>query len=616
MKKFCFECGKEAQPSDHICTECGTPLEQQTQGQIAPVKALKEPMTKKKKVLTVIVALLVAILVGSYMYGNSYASDENSLKRFHEAVYEKDRSALKKIVAFENGKALSDGELDAIIAYGEKEPNEFAKSIGQWNIGSSESFLFALKQSGKVFGIFDGYKVIVQSQTVSVPFPFEDMAYTLNGEKLDVTMEDDRAMIGPVAPGIYELNATYKGDYAESTQTKQIKLLERYGEEVYEDLEFDISNVSFTLDNLNGIEPSKVELLIGDKKIAFDKDGNINSTGPFVLDGSVKVKTVAEYPWGSIESEELEIDNDYINIDVNGIDKEIEKALVTTVSAYGEQYVVARAEANTKGMKAATGEWKKVMQASFDREREYDDYFSGQLDEVQVDIESASVKNEDKQFRISVPVSFAFQTSVDSAGENLELTNDLQSCTMEVSYVKDEWKVNSCEGGWYSNEAGGTVVEGSKKLQKAVGVKKAEKEEDKEEETVSKEENASTETKVDRGELESFMQQYNDASVAAINANDYSKVSGMIISGAPRDKEQSDFIVHLNKNKVTEDHLGTSLDSFKTIDDKTVEATTIESFNLHYPDKDSAKKSYTTVSQLKLVDGEWKMHKLVSTTVR
>lgn len=619
MKRFCLECGEEAKSSDLICTECGTPLAEQKSEPKQSEKAViivKEPMAKKKKVIYVIAALLIAILVGSYMFGKSYASAENSLKRFHEAVFDKDKSTLKKIVEFENGKKLSDGELDAIITYGDKEPNEFTKSIGEWNFGSGESFLFAFKQSGKVFGIFNGYKIIVPNQTVSVPFPFEEMEYTLNGEKLKVTMEDDRAIIGPVAPGIYELNAEYKGEYADFSESKQIKLLERNGEVVFESLEFDISNVTFELESLNGIDPSKIELLVGDKKVAFDKERYIKSAGPFVLDGSIKVKTVAEYPWGLIESEEFDVDNTHIYISVKGIDKEVEKGLVDAVSTYGEEYVVARAEASTKDMKTATDEWKKVMQETFDNEREYERYFSGQLDEVQVDVESAYVKNEDKQFRIVVPVSYSLQMSVDAEGEDSKLTSELQSCTMELSYVSDEWKVERCQSDWYTQEAGGTVIEGSKKLQKSGGAKKVKKEDEAASKDKSKDDSASKETEIDRGDLESFMKRYNDASVAAINGNDYSKVSGMIISGAPRDKEQSDFIVHLNKSKITEDHLGTSLESFKSIDDKTVEVTTIESFNLHYPDKDSAEKSYTTVSQLKLVDGEWMMHKLMSTKPR
>ena len=605
---FCLECGEEAQSSDLICTECGTPLAEQSQGQVEPEKTVaneKVPMTKKRKVLTVILVLFIALLLGTYMFGKSYTSAENSLERFHEAVFDKDKGTLKKIVEFEGGKKLSDGELKAIIAYGEKEPNEFVKSIGQWSYGSDESFLFALKQSGKVFGIFDGYKIIVPNQTVSVPFPYEEMEYTLNGEKMKATLEDDRAIIGPVAPGIYELEAEYKGEYAESSQTKQIKLLERYGEVVNESLEFDISNVRFELGYSNDVDRSKTKLVIGNTEIAFDKEGIIGSVGPFPLDGSIKVKTVSEFPWGKIESTELEVEDTHIEMEINGIDKKVEKSIVTAVLAYGEQYVVARAGVNTKGMKAATDEWKKVMQEGFDDEREYGGYFSGQLDEVQADFESAYVENEDKHFQVVIPVSFSLQTSVDTDGENPELTSEIQSCTMEVSYVKDEWKVASCQGGWFTEEAGGTVVEGSKKLQKAVGAKETKEEED-----------SSKDTAIDRSDLENFMKRYNDASVAAINGNDYSEVSSMIVSGAPRDKQQSGYIADLNKRKITEDHLSTSLESFKSIDDTTVEVSTIESFNLHYPDKDSAEKSYTTVSQLKLVDGDWKMHKLMSTTVR
>ena len=621
MKRFCIKCGKEAGPSDHICTECGTALlgsEQESVTEQAPVivKSEKEPMPKKKKVLTIIGIVMAVILIAAFMFGKSYTSPENSLKRFHESVFQKDKKALKKMVQFESGEKLPDGQVEAIINYGDKEPNEFTQSIGEWNIGSGESHLFAFKKSGKVFGIFDGYKIVVRNQIVSVPFPFEDMEYTLNGEDVGYTIEEDRAIMGPVGPGIYELGVKYEGEYAETSQTQEIRLLERNGDIVYESLEFDISTVNFELQGLNGLDPTKVELLIGDKKIPFDEEGYIKSAGPFVLDGSLKVKTAADFPWGLVESEEIEVEDNYVYMTMTGIDEAVEKSLVDTVLTYGEQYITARVAGSTKEMKSATADWKKVMQESFTSEREYDNYFSGQLDEVQIDFESARVDTGEKESRIFVPVSFELQQSVDSQGEEPELSSEIQSCTMELIYVKDAWQVDKCQSSWFANEAGGTIVEGSKKLQKAGGKKKVEKEDEAEAESESKEEPAAKDAGVDRADLESFMQRYNDASVVAINENNYSKVSGMIISGAPRDKEQSDFIVHLNKSNITEDHLGTSLDSFKSIDDTTVEVTTIEKFNLHYPDKDSAEKSYTTVSQLKLVDGEWKMHKLVSTKER
>ena len=308
-------------------------MERVCQRQEQPKKVVnntKAPMTKKNKIITGIVVVFVSLLVGLYMFGNSYASAESTLKRFHEAVVNKDQAALKKLVQFESGIELTEGELDAIIAFGEAEPNEFTKSIGQWG-HVSESFLFAIKQSGKVFGLFDGHKIIVPNQLVSVPFPYEELVYTLNGEKLNMTVEDGRAIFGPLAPGIYELNAEYKGEYAEFTQSKKIEVLDPYGGVVHENLEFDISHVTFDLDYSYGIDPSKTNLVIGEKEIAFNEDGYIESVGPFPMDGSISVKIVSEFPWGTVESEEVGIDTTYINLRVNGIDKDVEKDIADTV---------------------------------------------------------------------------------------------------------------------------------------------------------------------------------------------------------------------------------------------------------------------------------------------
>lgn len=48
---------------------------------------------------------------------------------------------------------------------------------------------------------------------------------------------------------------------------------------------------------------------------------------------------------------------------------------------------------------------------------------------MQVDVEGAYAKNEDKQFQVVIPVSFSLQTSVDRDGENPELTSEIQTET-------------------------------------------------------------------------------------------------------------------------------------------------------------------------------------------
>ena len=70
-------------------------------------------------------------------------------------------------------------------------------------------------------------------------------------------------------------------------------------------------------------------------------------------------------------------------------------------------------------------------------------------------------------FQASLPVSFSLQASLDRDGESSDLKSELQSCTIGVVYVDNEWKVDRCQGNWYNSEAGGTILEGSKKLHKA-----------------------------------------------------------------------------------------------------------------------------------------------------
>ncbi len=468
MERFCQECGTAVQPSDSVCTECGNRLEQPAQvTQVATVNKERKPMSKMKKALVTSGACLLVILIGLFMFGSSYTSADSTLQRFQKTVFDKDKEALKKIMEYEGGTKLSNGELEAVIAYGEKEPNKFAKSIGPWG-HVSEAFLFSLKQTGKSFGVFDGHKIIIQDQYLSIPLEYNEISFTLNDEKVDVSFEEEQAVIGPVAPGNYELKAVYEGKYAVSTLTKEIELLEHLGDRIQEHIEFDISEVTFRLEDLDAVDPSKTHALIGDKKIAFDEDGYIRDAGPFVLDGNTKVKIVSAFPWGSFESEGFEIVENYMYLSVGGLNEEVEKSIVDTLLAYGEQLIVARVAVDTVNMSEATDYWKGIMQENFEYLQTYGGYSTGQFDELQVDVESAYVSKDYGEYKIFIPVSFLFQSSFDAEGESQELSEDLQSCTVEVNYIDGEWKVNNCKGNWNHVEAGGVVMAGSKTLHKPV----------------------------------------------------------------------------------------------------------------------------------------------------
>ena len=468
MKRFCLECGKEALSSDVICTECGITMKRQEQK--IPERTIedqRQPITRKNKIRIAVVLILLLLFVGLYKFGNTYTSAESTLKRFHKAAVEQDIKGLGKLAEFEGGIKLSTGELKAITSFAKHSLNEFTKSVGL-SEGKSEHYLYTVQQSGKVFGLFNGHKISVRQQYVSAPLPVEEIDYKLNDEKLKITADNGQAIIGPIAPGIYELKAEYKGEYMEFSQSEEIEVLERFGDKVYANMEMNISNVSFELDVPNGTDLTKSSLVIGEKEIAFNDDGFIESVGPFLLDGSIKGKVVTEFPWGTIESDEFEVHAYNMYLENRGLNTEVENRIAETILAYGEEYIVAHAAADTKEMKTITNEWKEELQDYFDYGRVHGILYSGQLNEVQINFDNAALKNESNQFKFFIPVSFITQEGV-IENEHSKLVDVLESCALEIIYLNDEWKINGCEGHWGYVEVGGTVLEGSKKFVKANG---------------------------------------------------------------------------------------------------------------------------------------------------
>lgn len=467
VKRFCLECGKEALASDIVCTECGISLKPKEQGNYQrTIQVPHSPITRKNKFKIAIVVMLVVLFAGFYKFGNSYTSAESTLKRFHQAAMEQDVKALRKLAEFEGGIQLSKGELEAIINYAKLSLNDFTKSIGQPE-DEFEDYLYTLHQSGKVFGLFDGHKVIVQPQYVSAPLPVKELVYKLNEEKLKVTVDDGQAIIGPIAPGIYELKAEYKGEFMEFSQSEEVEALERYGDQVYANMEMEMSYVDFELyaPYENGL--AKSSLVIGEAELAFNEGGFIESVGPLLLDGSIRGKVATEFPWGTIESDEFEVGSSTMYLENSGLNPKVEERIAETILAYGEEYIVAHAAADTKEMKTITNEWQEELRDYFDYGRVHGVLYSGQLNEVQVYFEEAAMRSEAGQFRYFIPVTFLTEEEKIVYGQ-VTLVDEIKTCSMELIYLKNDWKVNGCEGHW-TTEVGGTILEGSKKFVKANG---------------------------------------------------------------------------------------------------------------------------------------------------
>lgn len=155
MKRFCQECGHEANMSDKMCTNCGTKLieieqmqqpSQHVQSQVKPQRE-KKPMSKQQKIIISVVGALAILLIGFSIWANMYFSKDSTEKRFYLAVENQDGAKLENLLIHEDGSSATTGEINA-----------FLKLADDLNDAELKD-LVSVEPEGKFIGIFQMYKV-------------------------------------------------------------------------------------------------------------------------------------------------------------------------------------------------------------------------------------------------------------------------------------------------------------------------------------------------------------------------------------------------------------------------------------------------------------------------
>lgn len=604
MNKFCQECGKPLKGADKHCIECGHPII--SGPQMKNRNIYKKKASKKQKLISSIAAALVILFAGFYMWGDSQVSAENIAKKFSRAVLENDATALQKVSIIHHGKFISKAEANALLALAKEDPEYIENNMrtmpqAQNSTGDS---LFTVVENGKWLGIFKRYSVLVTPQYVRLVLPFDGVQSTFNGKEMPVKeTKEDEVIYGPMAPGLYEVESSFSGEYTEVKTKEKIEAANEYSDWVTYDVELDANYVNLTM-HAGGAPITKAYIKINDQKVPFDKDMKVERFGPLKLDGSTIVTPVVEMPWGEIESDKIPIENSSIEISPNTVNKKLSDTLSKIILSYGEEYVQAHAAWDASKFTTITGEMKDRFKDDFDYNRNNDELFSGKLEKVELDLDSLSYGEIQNGTRVEFPARFTFQADTYYRGDKAQLEKRIDACDIGLIFNKKDnsWKVNDCSAYWFgSTDITPTVaLDGSKKIYNASAG------------AVAASASADTSDDISAVELESFMFDYNGMSVAALNTNDFSLVEDMIASNGPRLKEQRDYLDYVVSKGITEDLLLTELESFNKTGDNTWEVVTIEEFNIHKKDS-SSKKKFRTKNIIKRIDGELKLYELIET---
>lgn len=301
-------------------------------------------MTKKSKLLIGSGLLLVLLVAGAYFLG-SYLTDEARLiARFERSANHDNSEKLYELLSAANEDIKFDQKTaDGMIAYF-KSHSEAAAQIaeelkrqseqlrsGEREVFADEedtAFIYLHKKNRKRWLLYDDYELKVKRYMIPVQSNFKGAKIVVDGKEMVVANGDETLIeVGPFLPGEYSVEAVYEGEYTTLADEEKVSLfpLSGYNDTVELILEGDYVNV-------NSNNKSAHIYINGEDIGLIVEDGQ--KIGPISVDGSSKMHLEAEFPWGTMVSDELPIDSNELKFIIEGLDDKVKDAIMSSTHEF------------------------------------------------------------------------------------------------------------------------------------------------------------------------------------------------------------------------------------------------------------------------------------------
>jgi len=378
---FCSKCGHELNERDSFCSECGERVQkpvreesrpQQTEppavsdedsgqagaspatgeeavqapGEAEPVEhsvvsdpepqgpqaARELPIPRRRmsgvaKLLIALAVIVVVALAGGYIAGTMVFSPDRMIESFRQAVEDKDVDKLMKLVRpRDDDMSVTKQDILRLAEYyrdHESDLEDAVDSLKSQADGGSVSRKAALQlvEDGKEFLLFDRYIIEVQAYYMTLHTNLAETELLIDGDEVAVAREDEYSKrFGPYWPGEYDVKAVFAGEYTTLTQSQAVKLYDERETDVVLQIEAGFVQIDSEIDEaivyVNGESTGRT---------VSDFDGII---GPVTFDGQITLHAEAEFPWGTFQSEPIELT------------AELENALVPFL--FEEAYITAQ----------------------------------------------------------------------------------------------------------------------------------------------------------------------------------------------------------------------------------------------------------------------------------
>lgn len=388
-----------------------------------------------------VLALALAVL---YVYGRQAYSESRSVLAFIDALEAEDASRLSEsLVTDRGGQAVDEADARKLLDYFEAN-NLTDQAIADVQRGYEgympDTRLLAVVKAGKHFGLYDRYRIAVTTTMVEATTNFKDAVIALDGEAVATADSDDyRAELGPLMPGIYELEASYDGEFAHLRAEQSIEVSGQGGT-ITADLSLNGGFVQVEADYedaaiyVDGRDTGKVTG--GDVRI-----------GPVALDGSSRVHAELAFPWGMAKSARVPIDSDKVTLRIDPNTDELKEAVMAAVASFIPSWSDAYNRLDAGAVKHLSEERKAELAAGIEEYKTLGMINETQEKKLVFDTGGIYVQQgEDGTYRTAVSLKRTFVSRYYAAGEEPPPFDTFtDTMTYRLTLKDDDWIVTD----WY-----------------------------------------------------------------------------------------------------------------------------------------------------------------------
>lgn len=271
---------------------------------------------------------------------------------------------------------------------------------------------------------------------------YKDTNIIINGEVLATSDSDNfNEDVGPLIPGEYVVEAVLDTGVFHLQEEEKVQAMDP-GFSQYVNLHLDGQDVSFNLSTNRYNDLKSIILHINGKETEYNIAKN-DRVGPLLIDGSMNVSFEAELPWGTVRTNDLPIEDRYMDFNL-GDSEEFKESIMDIIVSFNNQYLEAFTDANPDAMTVATDQIvESIMEDIIHNiyvETEYEAIFHG----VDFYTESFILKQDyDGNWTTTVDTITYFEEGFFEEGEKPKLEKIEEERRYELVYDKksSEWIV-------------------------------------------------------------------------------------------------------------------------------------------------------------------------------